>query len=121
MIDELTASDGDLFAYRFRKNNLGKLIGKRTWGGVVGIFGATRLIDGGYLTKPENATYSIDGEWVIEGYGVDPDIEVDNDPAREYRGIDDQLDKAIEVILEELKTDTRELPPIPPFPNKWNE
>jgi len=119
LIDEFSASDGDLFAYRFRKANLGKLIGKRTWGGVVGIRGSLPLADGGYLMKPEFAVYSTEGEkWIIEGHGVEPDIYVDNDPAREYAGVDEQLNKAIEVILQELKTKEKELPSPPPHPKK---
>ncbi len=119
LIDEFSASDGDIFPYRFRKAKLGKLIGKRTWGGVVGIRGSLPLVDGGFLMKPEFAIYSADGkEWIIEGHGVEPDIYVDNDPAKEYAGIDEQLNKAIEVILEELKTKERELPPPPPNANK---
>jgi len=119
LIDEFSASDGDLFPYRFRKTNLGKLIGKRTWGGVVGIRGTLPLLDGGFLNKPEFAPYSEDGkDWIIEGRGVEPDIYVDNDPAKEYAGIDEQLNKAVEVILEELKTKEKELPPIPPYPKK---
>ncbi len=119
LCDEFSASDGDLFPYRFKKHGLGKLIGKRTWGGVVGIRGSLPLVDGGYLNKPEFAPYSTEGkEWIIEGVGVEPDIIVDNDPAREFAGIDDQLQKAIEVILEELETRDRTLPPIPPYPIK---
>ncbi|MBN2199905.1 MAG: PD40 domain-containing protein [Candidatus Aminicenantes bacterium] len=119
LCDEFSASDGDLFPYRFKKHGLGKLIGKRTWGGVVGIRGSLPLLDGGVLNKPEFAPYSADGkEWIIEGVGVEPDIIVDNDPAREFEGIDDQLNKAIEVILEELKTKDVTLPPIPPYPIK---
>jgi len=118
LMDEFSASDGDIFPYRFRKYNLGKLIGKRTWGGVVGIREPLPLIDGGQLFKPEFANYSVDGKWVIEGIGVEPDIYVDNDPAREYQGVDAQLDKAIEVILEELKTEEKEIPPVPPYPKK---
>lgn len=119
LIDEFSASDGDIFSYRFKKHNIGKLIGKRTWGGVVGIRGSLPFVDGGYLMKPEFAPYSTDGkEWIIEGKGVEPDIYVDNDPAREYEGIDEQLNKAIEVILEELKTKGKELPPVPPYPKK---
>lgn len=119
LMDEFSASDGDLFPYRFKKMNLGKLIGKRTWGGVVGIRGSLPLMDGGQLMKPEFASYSVDGkEWIIEGRGVEPDIYVDNDPAKEYAGIDEQLNKAIEVILEELKTEEKEIPPIPPYPKK---
>lgn len=119
LIDEFSASDGDIFPYRFKKHKLGKLIGKRTWGGVVGIRGTLPLVDGGYLMKPEFAVYSIDGkEWIIEGRGVEPDIYVDNDPAKEYAGEDEQLNKAIEVILEELKTKEKELPKVPPYPKK---
>jgi tricorn protease len=119
LLDEFSASDGDIFPYRFRKANLGKLIGKRSWGGVVGIRGTLPLLDGGFLFKPEFATYGAEGQgWIIEGHGVDPDIVVDNDPAREFAGIDDQLNKAIEVILEELKTRGKKLPPIPAFPDR---
>jgi len=119
LIDEFSASDGDLFAYRFRKHKLGKLIGKRTWGGVVGIRSSLPLLDGGYLYKPEFASYDAETrKWIIEGHGVEPDIFVDNDPAKEYAGIDEQLNKAIEVILEELKTQEKTIPPIPPYPEK---
>ena len=105
LCDEFSASDGDIFPYRFKTLRLGKVIGKRTWGGVVGIRGTLPLLDGGSLNKPEFAPYDEDGKsWIIEGHGVEPDIVVDNDPAKEYAGIDEQLNKAIEVILEELKT-----------------
>ena len=119
LADEFSASDGDLFTYRFKKHKLGKVIGKRTWGGVVGIRGSLPLLDGGYLRKPEFSRYDVEGKkWIIEGHGVEPDIYVDNDPAKEYAGIDEQLDKAIEVILEELKTKEKEIPPLPPYPVK---
>ncbi len=118
LIDEFSASDGDIFPYRFKKYNLGKLVGKRTWGGVIGIRGTLPLTDGGYLNKPEFATYGLEGKWIIEGHGVEPDVYVDNDPAKEYEGIDEQLNKAIELILEELKTKERKLPPVPPYPKK---
>ena len=118
LINEFSASDGDIFPYRFKRMQLGKLIGKRTWGGVVGIRGTLPLVDGGYLNKPEFATYSLEGQWIIEGEGVEPDIYVDNDPAKEYEGIDEQLNKAIEVIMEELKTREPKLPPVPPYPKK---
>ncbi len=78
---------------------LGKLIGKRTWGGVVGIRNPLPLTDGGQLFRPEFAPYSKEGkDWVIEGHGVDPDIVVDNDPAKEFKGEDQQLDRAIQEI-----------------------
>jgi len=119
LLDEFSASDGDIFPYRFKKYNMGKLIGKRSWGGVVGIRNSLPLLDGGSLFKPEFAIYGAAGEgWIIEGHGTDPDIVVDNDPAKEFAGIDEQLNKGIEVILEELKTQEQNLPPIPPFPDK---
>jgi tricorn protease len=119
LIDEFSASDGDLFPYRFKKYNLGKLIGKRTWGGVVGIRGTLPLLDGGTLNKPEFSRYDDEGKgWIIEGTGVAPDIFVDNDPAEEFAGVDEQLNKAIEVILDELKTQEKNIIPIPPYPDK---
>ncbi|HEV8059577.1 MAG TPA: S41 family peptidase [Gemmataceae bacterium] len=119
LINEFSASDGDIFPYRFRKYKLGKLIGKRTWGGVVGIRGSLPLLDGGTLMKPEFSRYDTEGkEWIIEGKGVEPDIIVDNDPSREFNGIDDQLNKAIEVIKEELKTKEKKVPAPPPYPKR---
>jgi len=118
LINQYSASDGDLFPYAYKKHNLGKVIGMRTWGGVVGIRGTLPFIDGMDLRKPEFASYSADeSEWIIEGAGVEPDIIIDNDPAQEYKGIDAQLDKAIEVIREELK-DYKGVPPIPEAPDK---
>ncbi len=118
LIDEFSASDGDIFSYRFKFNKIGKTIGKRTWGGVVGIRGTLPLLDGGYLNKPEFSRYDVNGkEWIMEGYGVDPDIVVDNDPALEYEGIDQQLNRAIEEIKNELKN-YKPLPPPPPYPDK---
>ena len=119
LIDEFSASDGDIFPYRFKTLGLGKLIGKRTWGGVIGIRDSLPLVDGGQFFKPEFAPYSKEGKgWIIESHGVDPDIVVDNDPAKEFRGEDQQLDRAIQEIQEELKTKRYELPPVPPYPNR---
>jgi len=119
LCDEFSASDGDIFTYRFKHYKLGKVIGKRTWGGVVGIRGTLPFTDGGVLNRPEFSRYDVEGkEWIMEGYGVDPDIVVDNDPAREVAGQDDQLDKAIEVILNDLKTQEKTIPPPPPYPVK---
>lgn len=119
LADEFSASDGDLFTYQFKHYKLGKVIGKRTWGGVIGIRGSLPLLDGSSLNKPEFSRYDVEGKhWIIEGQGVEPDIVVDNDPAQEYEGIDQQLDKAIEVILEELKTKEKEIPPLPAYPVK---
>jgi tricorn protease len=119
LCNEFSASDGDIFPYRFKANGLGKLIGKRTWGGVVGIRNPLPLTDGGQLFRPEFAPYSKDGkEWVIEGHGVDPDIVVDNDPVKEFRGEDEQLNRAIEEIQKDMKTKGYDLPPVPPYPNR---
>jgi tricorn protease len=119
LLNEFSASDGDIFPYRFRHYKLGKLIGKRSWGGTIGIRGSLPFVDGGTLSKPEFASYTLDGKsWAIEGHGVDPDIVVDNDPAREYAGADDQLNRAVEHLLEELRTRERQLPPPPPFPKR---
>src|SRR5881398_2773597 len=119
LTNEFSASDGDIFPYRFKALGLGKLIGKRTWGGVIGIRESLPLADGGQFFKPEFAPYSKDGkQWIVEGRGVDPDIVVDNDPGKEFKGEDQQLDRAIQEIQEELKTKRYEFPPPPPWPNR---
>jgi len=119
LCNEFSASDGDIFPYRFKSLGLGKLIGKRTWGGVVGIRNSLPLADGGSFFKPEFAIYSKDGkEWIIEGHGVDPDIVIDNDPAKEFKGEDQQLDRGIQEIQEELKTKRYDLPSPPPYNDK---
>jgi len=119
LMNEFSASDGDLFPFRFKQHKLGPLVGKRSWGGVVGIRGSLPLLDGGFLNRPEFSRYDVEGKkWIIEGYGVDPDIVVDNDPAKEFAGEDQQLNKAIAVILEELKTKEKTIPPLPPSPKK---
>ncbi|MBL0308740.1 MAG: PDZ domain-containing protein [Bacteroidetes bacterium] len=117
LVNEYSASDGDIFPYRFKTYKLGKVIGKRTWGGIVGIRGSLPFVDGASMTKPEFTSYK-ENEFVIEGYGVDPDIIVDNDPAHEYAGTDDQLNRAIDELLKELKSNPPKIPAIPPFPNK---
>ena len=117
LMDNYSASDGDLFPYQFKKLKMGTIIGVRSWGGVVGIRGSLPFIDGGDMRRPEFAPFDEDGNWVIEGFGVEPDIVVDNDPAKEYAGEDQQLNKAIEVILEQMK-DYKPLPEIPAFPDK---
>jgi tricorn protease len=119
LMNEFSASDGDIFPFRFKSLGLGKLIGKRSWGGVVGIRGSLPFVDGGQLNKPEFASYAKDGkDWIIEGRGVDPDIVIDNDPAKEFRGEDQQLNRALEEIENELKSKRYDLPPAPPYPDK---
>lgn len=117
LIDQYSASDGDLFPYQFRKHRLGPIIGVRTWGGVVGIRGSLAFIDGASLHKPEFAHYDNNG-WIIEGHGVEPDVVVNNDSYLEFIGIDNQLDKAIEVAIDELIKYKKSLPEIPDFPDK---
>lgn len=119
LIDKYSASDGDLFPHGFKALGLGTLVGTRTWGGIVGITGPLPFIDGTDLRIPQFTSLSMDGQWMIEGHGVEPDIEIENDPYKEFMGEDAQLNKAIEVILEQLK-ERKELPviPAPPLKNK---
>ena len=118
LINETSASDGDIFPYMFRKAGLGPLIGKRTWGGVVGISGRGPLLDGGEVFVPEFATASPEGKYVIEGHGVDPDIEVENDPEAVIDGRDPQLERAIAEIEKALAAHPSVLPQRPPDPDK---
>jgi tricorn protease len=115
------ASDGDIFSYYFKKYHLGPLIGMRTWGGVRGIRGFVPLLDGGYITRPEFSFYGLDSKWVVENYGVAPDIEVDNTPDLVMNGQDPQLERAIEEVMKEIKEHPKKLPPRPPdmpaYPN----
>jgi tricorn protease len=118
LINQYSASDGDLFPYGVKHYGIGKVIGVRSWGGVVGIRGTLPFIDGAEFNRPEFASYDHKtGEWIIEGWGVEPDIEIDNDPYQEYMGVDTQLDKAIEVIKEEMKN-FKPIHPIPEGPDK---
>ena len=119
LIDQYSASDGDLFPYRFKQKQLGKVIGKRSWGGVVGYSGSIRVVDGGSIVTPSYAPYAADGSgFIIEGRGVKPDIDIDYDPYKMYHGDDAQLNKAIEVILEDMKNYKTTVPAIPDFPVK---
>ncbi len=119
LLNEFSASDGDIVAYRFKTYKLGPVVGKRSWGGVVGIRGSLPLLDGGSLNRPEFSRYDVAGkEWIMEGVGVEPDIMVDNDPAREFAGVDEQLNKGIELVREELRKNPVTLPPPPPYPDK---
>lgn len=118
VINANSASDGDIFPARFKQAGLGPLIGKRTWGGVVGITDHGPLIDGGGVNVPEFGTNGVDGSYIIEGYGVDPDIEVANDPASVIQGKDSQLERAIAELLKAIDEDPRTLPDRPDDPVK---
>ncbi|HYM79078.1 MAG TPA: PDZ domain-containing protein [Candidatus Dormibacteraeota bacterium] len=117
IINEMSGSGGDALPWYFRKNAVGPLVGKRTWGGLVGIGGYPELIDGGRVTAPRAAIYGLNGEWEVENHGVAPDVEVDLEPASWKQGRDAQLEKAIEVVMQQLKD--HPLPEIkrPPYPN----
>jgi len=120
LINEQSMSDGDMFPFQFKDNNLGPVIGKRSWGGVVGIYGSLPLLDGSSINKPEVANFgAVSGKWELEGIGMIPDVEVDNHPAKEYKGIDEQLLFAIDKIFELIKTNTKpKIPSIPEYPIK---
>jgi tricorn protease len=118
LINGLAGSGGDAFPYYFKQAGLGKLIGTRTWGGLVGISGVPPLIDGASVTVPNFAFYEKDGTWGIEGHGVDPDIEVIDDPALMQNGGDPQLDMGIKQMLDELKKKPYIAPKRPSYPDR---
>ena len=118
ILDENSASDGDIFPAMFRQARLGPLVGKRSWGGVVGITGHGPLIDGGDVFVPEYGTTSITGGWIIEGHGVDPDITVENDPASLLAGRDPQLERAVQEVLRLMAEHPQHLPARPADPVK---
>jgi len=120
ILNENSASDGDIFPYMFRQAGLGTLVGKRSWGGVVGISNRGGLIDGGSVSVPEFGMINLKGEWVIEGYGVDPDIEIENDPKSVIAGKDPQLEKAVEEVLKKMSANPMKLPTRPTAPVKTN-
>ncbi len=117
LINEDTASDGDIFANAFRQWKIGPLIGKRTWGGVVGITDHGPLLDGGTVFVPEFGTADAGGQWIIEGHGVDPDIVVDQDPIEVLEGRDPQLQRGVEELMKLLPATPTGLPerPAPPI------
>jgi tricorn protease len=115
LINEYAGSGGDAFPYYFRLRGCGPVIGKRTWGGLVGISHDLPLVDGGSVTMPDFGIYGTDGKWMIENHGVDPDIEVDNTPEAMVSGHDPQLEKAIEWSLEQLKKNPPKRPDHPPY------
>jgi len=117
LLSETSASDGDIFPHYFRKSGLGPLIGKRSWGGVVGS-SYTQLIDGGSVFVPRSATNDAEGNYIIEGYGVDPDIEVENDPKSVIEGKDPQLERAVAEILDAIERDPKVYPTRPADPVK---
>ncbi|MBV6520394.1 MAG: Tricorn protease [Gemmatimonadaceae bacterium] len=118
IIDETAGSGGDLLPWMFRNLGLGPLIGKRTWGGLVGVLGFPVLMDGGSITAPNFAIWTPDQGWVVENEGVAPDIEVEQTPADVIAGRDPQLQRAIDVVMEALRRDPPKTPKRPPYPVK---
>lgn len=120
IINEYAGSGGDYMPWMFRRHSIGPLIGKRTWGGLVGIGGYPVLIDGGSVTAPLFAFYSPEGEWEVENRGVSPDIEVEMDPKAWRQGRDPQLEKAVEVAMAALQKNPPKPTKRPAYPNYHN-
>ena len=117
IINQSAGSGGDAMPWYFRKAGLGTLVGTRTWGGLVGIGGYPVLIDGGSVTAPRYAIYGLHDEWEVEGHGIAPDVEVEELPKDMAAGHDLQLEKAVQVVMEQLKEHPVTMPAIPPYPN----
>jgi tricorn protease len=115
LLNHWSASDGDIFPYLFKLYGLGKLVGTRSWGGVRGIRGNWPMMDGGYITIPEDALYTLQRTWSVENHGVDPDIEIENDPADLLAGHDRQLETAVDLMLKAIANKPAGLPAPPPL------
>jgi tricorn protease len=115
LLNHWSASDGDIFPYLFKLYGLGPLVGTRSWGGVRGIRGDWRMMDGGYVTIPEDALYTLQSQWAVENHGVDPDIEVENLPADLLAGHDAQLETAVSVLMKAIAGKPPGLPAPPPL------
>jgi tricorn protease len=115
LLNHWSASDGDIFPYLFHLYGLGKLVGTRSWGGVRGIRGNWQLMDGGYITIPEDALYTLDSQWALENHGVEPDIELENMPADLLAGHDAQLEAAVDLMLKAIAGKPAGLPRPPPW------
>ena len=118
LLDENSASDGDIFPAMFREAGLGSLVGRRSWGGVVGISNTGPLIDGGTIYVPLSGMANREGQWIIEGHGVDPDIDVENDPKAVIEGRDPQLERAVAEVMKKVQAHPIKLPSKPAGPIK---
>lgn len=116
IINESAGSGGDMLPYMFKLRGIGPLVGTKTWGGLVGIWDVPQLIDGGFITAPRGGFYNLNGEWDVENIGVAPDYEVEMEPKLVNAGRDPQLERAVEVALELLRTQEVELLPQPADP-----
>jgi tricorn protease len=117
IINEYAGSGGDLLPWLFRENKLGTLVGKRTWGGLVGIYNYPQLIDGGNVTAPRVAFRNLQGDLDVENKGVAPDVEVDLDPKMWRAGHDVQLEKAVEITMNAIQKSPMRRPANGSFPN----
>ena len=116
LINEYAGSGGDELPWLFRRFKVGPLIGTRTWGGLVGIGGYPPLMDGGLVTAPRIALWTVEGEYAVENKGVAPDVEVDLEPAAWRKGRDSQLEKAVSVLMDELTKRPKTVAKRPAFP-----
>ncbi|MBI1759900.1 MAG: PD40 domain-containing protein [Acidobacteria bacterium] len=117
LANEYSGSGGDLLPWMFKRKKIGPVIGKRTWGGLVGVGGYPTLVDGGYVTAPHFGFYTPEGQWEVENHGTEPDVDIDLDPAAWRKGVDVQLEKAVQLALEALKKNPVKRPVHPAFPN----
>jgi len=117
IINEFAGSGGDAMPWYFRRAGVGKLIGKRTWGGLVGRAAAPELMDGGFVSAPSSGVWNPNGQWEVENHGIAPDIEAELDPELTLKGRDPQLEKAVQVVMEELKQNPLPHPHRPAYPN----
>jgi tricorn protease len=115
LINHWSSSDGDIFPDLFKRYGLGPLVGTRTWGGVRGIRGYWPMMDGGYVTIPEESIYGLDSRWAVENHGVDPDVEIENQPADLLAGHDAQLEAAVAMMVKALQGKPASLPAPPPL------
>jgi tricorn protease len=117
IINESAGSGGDALPWYFRRMKLGPLVGKRTWGGLIGILGYPVLMDGGRVTAPNLAFFNPEGEWDVENHGVAPDVDVEDDPQKVREGRDPQLEKAVQIVMAELAKTPARNPRKPAYPN----
>jgi tricorn protease len=117
LINQNSGSGGDAMPWYFRKAEVGKLVGVRTWGGLVGIGGFPPLLDGGRVTAPRYAIYGLHGQWEVENHGIAPDVPVEETPKEFHEGKDAQLETGVKMVLDELKANPVPAIPIPAYPN----
>jgi tricorn protease len=116
IVNEMAGSGGDLLPYMFKRRELGTIVGKRTWGGLVGTWDTPPLLDGGRMIAPRGGFFDLEGEWAVENEGVMPHIDVENWPKDQAAGRDAQLERAVAEALRQLQENPVQLKPEPPAP-----